>query len=193
VSSEEEIIQLLEDVGAIKKGHFVLASGRHSGHYVQCAQLGQYPDKLQQLIESKRDTIHALGRIDTVFFPAIGALQVGQQLGLALGKRAIFAERNTENEMALRRGFEIHEGENLLLAEDVITTGSTLRETLKFAEAKNANILGVFCIINRSGKPDWNGLPLISVLDVNFPTYAADEIPQELAAIPTDRPGTKKV
>jgi orotate phosphoribosyltransferase len=193
MKSKEEIIELLKDVGAIKEGHFQLASGRHSGHYVQCAQLGQYPEKLQGLLEGVSERINNLGAIDTVFFPAIGALQVGQQLGLALKKRAIFAERNANNEMELRRGFEIHEGESLLLAEDVITTGGTLKETLKFAEEKNAKIVGVFCIINRSGKSDWQGLPLISVVDLDFPTYAEDEVPEELARIPLYRPGTKKV
>ena len=193
MKTNEEIMELLKEVGAIKEGHFQLASGRHSGHYVQCAQLGQYPNKLHSVIEERVDQLNALGSIDTVFFPAIGALQVGQQLGLALNKRAVFAERNADNEMELRRGFSINEGENLLLAEDVITTGGTLKETLKFAEEKNANILGVFCIINRSGQTEWNGLPLISVIDVNFPTYAPDEIPAAMADIPLYRPGTKKV
>ena len=123
---------------------------------------------------------------------ARAAKAVGQQVGLALEKRAIFAERNKNNDMELRRGFEIREGENLLMVEDVVTTGSTLREVRKMAEDAHANILGVFCIINRSGKATWEGLPLLSVIELTFPTYAPDEIPEELAAIPVHRPGTKQ-
>lgn len=188
-----EITSLLKEVGALREGHFKLASGRHSGHYVQVAQLSQYPARLMPFLEAARPRIEALGPIDTVFFPAIGALPVGQLVGLALQKRAIFTERNAENAMELRRGFEIHQGESLLLVEDVITTGGTLREIRGMAEAKQARIAGVFCIINRSGSPTWEGLPLVSLLDVQFPTYAPDEVPPELAAIPVYRPGSKKV
>ena len=189
---ESKILEMLREVGALKEGHFKLASGRHSGHYVQCALLAQYPDRLDRLIRSRTGEINALGNIHTVFFPAIGAMAVGQQVGLALEKRAIFAERNKNNDMELRRGFEIREGENLLMVEDVVTTGSTLREVRKMAEDAHANILGVFCIINRSGKATWEGLPLLSVIELTFPTYAPDEIPEELAAIPVHRPGTKQ-
>lgn len=191
--SSDAMLALLKEVGALKEGHFKLASGRHSGHYVQVAQLSQYPARLMPLIQEARPALEALGRIDTVFFPAIGALPVGQLVGCALEKRAIFAERNPQNAMELRRGFDIREGETLLLVEDVITTGGTLFEIKKIAEAKGATILGVFCIINRSGQNTWDGLPLVSLLNVQFPTYAPDELPPELAALPVYRPGTKQV
>lgn len=188
-----EILSLLKEVGALKEGHFRLASGRHSGQYVQVAQLSQYPARLQPILEGARLRVEALGEIDTVFYPAIGALPVGQQLGLALEKRAVFAERNADNDMELRRGFELHAGEKLLMAEDVITTGGTLKEIRKIAEELGAEPVGVFCVINRSGSDAWEGLPLVSLLDLQFPTYAPDEVPPELAAIPVSRPGSKKV
>lgn len=189
----EDILSILKDVGALREGHFKLASGRHSAHYVQVAQLSQYPARLQPLLESMRPRIESLGDVDAVFYPAIGALPVGQQLGLALEKRAFFAERNAENEMILRRGFECHAGEKLLLAEDVITTGGTLKEIRVIAEEAGAEILGVCCVINRSGSSTWEGLPLVSLIDLQFPTHAEDELPPELAAIPVYRPGSKKV
>lgn len=191
--TSDHMLTLLKEVGALKEGHFKLASGRHSGHYVQVAQLSQYPARLMPLLREARPALEALGPVDTVFFPAIGALPVGQLVGCALEKRAVFAERNARNEMELRRGFEIREGENLLLVEDVITTGGTLFEIKKMAEAKNARIRGVFCIINRSGSDTWDGLPLVSLLNIQFPTYAPDDVPEALAAIPVCRPGTKSV
>ncbi|MGA0334110.1 MAG: orotate phosphoribosyltransferase [Kiritimatiellia bacterium] len=188
-----DLLSILKDVGALREGHFQLASGRHSAHYVQVAQLSQYPAILFPLLKEAQPGLEALGEIDTVFFPAIGALPVGQLLGMALEKRSIFAERNKQNEMELRRGFEIRPGEKILLVEDVITTGGTLKELLPMVQAAGAEILGVFCIINRSGKATWQDYPLISLIDLEFPTYAPGEIPPELAAIPVYRPGTKSV
>ena len=187
-----DLLPILKEVGALREGHFLLASGRHSGHYVQTALLSQYPDKLQPMLESAKPLLEPLGQIDTVFFPAIGALPVGQQLALALGKRAIFAERNKQNNMELRRGFEIRPGEKVLLAEDVVTTGGTLKEVIGMVADAGAEVVGVFCVINRSGKNIWQGLPLISLINVDFPTYAEDELPEDLAALPVYRPGTKK-
>ena len=193
MSQPQHVLDLLKEVGALKEGHFRLASGRHSANYVQTALLTQYPAKLQPLLDEARPKIDALGPIDTVFFPAIGALPVGQQVAYTLGKRGIFTERDADNVMQLRRGFELHKGENILLVEDVVTTGGTLKEIRPMAEALDVNIVGVFCVINRSGKSDWEGLPLVSVIDLTFPTYADDEVPEALAAIPVYRPGTKKV
>ena len=155
MTNPENVLSLLKEVGALKEGHFLLASGRHSANYVQTALLTQYPSKLQPLLDAARGDIEALGPIDTVFFPAIGALPVGQQVAYTLGKRGIFTERDADNVMQLRRGFELHEGENVLLVEDVVTTGGTLKEIRPMAEALNVNIVGVFCIINRSGKSNW--------------------------------------
>ncbi len=189
-----DFLALLKDVGALKEGHFLLASGRHSAHYVQVAQLSQYPARLQPWLENAVSALkEELGSIDAAFYPAIGALPVGQQMGLALNTRAVFAERNAENEMILRRGFELHAGERLLLVEDVVTTGGTLKEIKVIAEEAGAELAGVFCVINRSGKDSWEGLPLRSLIDLQFPTYAEDELPSELAAIPISRPGTKKI
>ncbi len=127
-TSSDETIALLKDYGAVEEGHFLLASGKHSNFYVKKGKLVQHPWELQQMIEQRVDAMRELGQIDVVLSPAMGGVPVGQQVGLALHARTIYAERNAEtNQLELKRGFEIHPGERLLLVEDVITTGVTRR------------------------------------------------------------------
>jgi orotate phosphoribosyltransferase len=119
---------------------------------------------------------------------------VGQQVGLALHARTIYAERNpATNQLELNRGFEIHPGERLLLVEDVITTGGTLLELTDFIESQGGEVAGVFVIVNRSGKTMVGDYPVVSCMEVQFPVYEPADLPAELAAIPAVRPGTKKV
>jgi len=193
MNTQADLLPLLKEVGALREGHFLLASGRHSGQYVQVAQLSQHPARLQPLLEEALPQIPGLDKVDTVFFPAIGALPVGQQVALALGARAVFTERNAENRMELRRGFELRPGDQVLLVEDVVTTGGTLKEIVGMVAEAGATVAGVFCIINRSGSDTWQGFPLHSLCTLSFPTYAPEEVPPELAKIPIHRPGTKKI
>lgn len=192
-TSSEEAIELLKDYGAVEEGHFLLASGNHSSHYVQKGKLIQYPYQLQQMIEQRVDALKALGKIDLVLSPAIGGIPVGQQAGLAVQARTIYSERNPENEMIIKRGFEIGQGESVLLVEDVITTGGTLLELQDFIAEKQAKVAGVFVIVNRSGKTELNGFPIVSCMDIDLPVYSPDAVPEWLEKIPLVRPGTKKV
>lgn len=191
-SSPEETLAFLQHYGAIEVGHFLLASGRHSGHYVQKGKFIQYPVVLQDCIQAIVPQLNALGKIDVVLSPAVGGIPVGQQVGLALECRAIYSERDAENRMILKRGFEIKPGERVLMVEDVITTGGTLRELKDFVLGQGAELAGVFTVVNRSGKNTWDQWPLVSCMAVDFPTYAPDEVPEDLAALPLVRPGTKK-
>ena len=188
-----ETIEFLKSFGALEEGHFLLASGRHSGHYVKKGKLIQHPWELQRIIEQRTEALQALGPIQAVLSPAVGGIPVGQQVGLALHCRALYAERNKENQLELKRGFELAPGERVLLVEDVITTGGTLVELEKFVTANQAVVAGVFVVVNRSGKTEILGHPLVSCMEVVFPTYAPDEVPPELAALPLVRPGTKRV
>ena len=188
-ASPEETIELLKDYGAVEQGHFILASGNHSAYYVKKGKLVQHPFELQKMIEQRIDAMKDLGQIDVVLSPA-----VGQQVGLAVHARTIYAERNAEtNELELKRGFEINPGERLLLVEDVITTGGTLLELTDFITSQGGEVAGVFVVVNRSGKDKVGDFPVVSCMEIQFPVYAPDEIPEDLAAIPAVRPGTKRV
>ena len=192
--SPEETIELLKGYGAIEEGHFILASGKHSAYYVKKGKLVQHPWELQRMIEQVVPQLEALGGIDVVLSPAMGGVPVGQQVGLAVHARTIYAERNPEsNLLELMRGFEIKPGERLLLVEDVITTGGTLLELTDFIESQGGIVAGVFVVVNRSGKTTVGDYPVVSCMEIQFPVYEPDAVPESLAAIPAVRPGTKKV
>ncbi len=193
-TSSDDTIEFLKEYGAIEQGHFVLASGNHSNFYVKKGKLIQYPWELQKMIEQRVDAMRELGQIDVVLSPAMGGVPVGQQVGLAVHARTIYAERNPEtNELELKRGFEINKGERLLLVEDVITTGGTLLELTDFIQSQGGEVAGVFVVVNRSGKEKVGDYPVVSCMEIQLPVYAPDEIPEWLAEIPAVRPGTKKV
>lgn len=187
-----ETVAFLAKHGALAEGHFKLASGRHSGHYVMKGKLVQYPEIVADLIAGVGEQLQGLGRIDAVLSPAIGGIPVGQQVALHLGCRHIFSERDAENQMVLKRGFEILPGERVLLVEDVITTGGTLGELLHFVQGKGAEVAGVYVVVNRSGSSEWNSFPIVASMEIEFPTYTAEEVPEELAKIPLTKPGTKQ-
>jgi len=192
--SSEETIELLKSYGAVEQGHFILASGKHSAYYVNKGKLVQNPWELQRMIEQRVEALATLGKIDVVLSPAMGGVPVGQQVGLAVHARTIYAERNpATNELELKRGFQIHPGERLLLVEDVITTGGTLLELTDFIAAQGGEVAGVFVIVNRSGKTEVGPFPVVSCMEIEFPVFEADAVPEWLAEIPAVRPGTKKV
>lgn len=192
-ATKAETIEFLKRHGALEEGHFVLASGRHSAHYVKKAKLIQHPRVVQDLIEAVVPALRALGPIDVVLSPAVGGIPVGQQVGLALDCRTIYAERDGDNQLVLKRGFEILPGEHVLLVEDVITTGGTLVELEKFTRAAGGKIAGTFVVVNRSGLAELLDRPVVSCMEIVFPTHAPDEVPASLAALPAIRPGTKRV
>ncbi len=192
--SPEETIELLKDYGAVEEGHFILASGKHSAYYVKKGKLVQHPWELQRMIEQVVPRLNSLGGVDVVLSPAMGGVPVGQQVGLALHARTIYAERNAAtNLLELKRGFEIKPGERLLLVEDVITTGGTLLELTDFIESQGGVVAGVFVVVNRSGKETVGDYPVVSCMEIQFPVYEPDAVPDWLAAVPAVRPGTKRV
>ena len=144
----EQVLQLLRATGALLEGHFLLTSGLHSGGYVQCAKVLQYPQHAETLgrwiAASFRDTV-----VEVVISPAVGGIVIGQEVARALGVRAIFGEREG-GVMTLRRGFEMMPGERVLVVEDVTTTGGSVREIMQVAQERQGQIVGVGAILNRS-------------------------------------------
>lgn len=184
---------LLKKHGAVQTGHFVLASGNHSEHYVQTAQLMQYPALVDELLVEELPSIEWDDQPDTILTAATGGITFAQQVGLRMGLKTIFAERNDANDLALERGFTLAEDESVLLVEDVVTTGGTLEELEELVEAHDARTIGVLSMINRSELTGWNDRPFNALLNVDYPIYESDECPLCENGRERTRPGTKEV
>ena len=191
--TEEEVLAEFRASRALLEGHFVLSSGRHSAYYLQCARVLMDPERAgrlaiglaQKLPRDLRRQIHK------VVSPAMGGIIIGHEMGRALSVEAIFLER-PEGTFELRRGFEINEGDKVLLVEDVITTGLSSREAIKAVEAAGGKVLAAAALVDRTGGSVDLGVPFHPLVTINFPTYAEDELPAELAALPAIKPGSRK-
>lgn len=186
---KKDIIQIFKSTEALLDGHFVLTSGRHSNTYFQCAKVLQYPEYLT--LFGREITEHFENYdIDTVISPAIGGVVIGTEVGRQLGMKTIFTER-IDGEMKLRRGFEIEEGENILIAEDVLTTGGSIKEVIEIINKFKGNIVGIGLVVDRSGGKVKLNDNQYSVLQHEAISYAENEIPKELAEIPIQKPGSR--
>ena len=192
----KEVTGLLEQTGALKTGHFVLSSGLHSDRYCQCAALFERPEVGARVAELMAQSLPRDLRVDVVLAPALGGVLWGYDLARALRARSVFAEREgSARTFALRRGFQIAQGQRVLLAEDVITTGGSILEVAPLAEAAGATIVGVAAVVDRSGGASRTSLgsrwPVWSLVELGFRTYEADKVPPDLAAIPVQKPGSR--
>ena len=186
----DEILKLLEQVGAIRTGHFELSSGRHSATYIQCALVLQHPKYAEQLGRALADKFKDIA-IQVVVAPAMGGLMIGHEVARALGVRSLFVERDASGHMALRRGFELSPGERALVIEDVWTTGGSTRETIGVIEEEGGLPVAVGALIDRtSGKIEWD-LPARALLDFEVPSYTPEECPQCRAGDSAVRPGSR--
>ena len=187
-----ESLKILKETNALLEGHFILSSGLHSNKYVQCAKLLSYPSASEKICSSLSKKINeAFKNIDLVIAPAIGGLVVGYEIGRQLKKQTIFAERH-ESKLVLRRGFEIQKNLNVLIVEDVITTGKSALECSHIVRENNANVIGYACIIDRS---NINELiikdKIISEIKLKIDTYKKDELPNDLKKITPIKPGSR--
>jgi len=185
----ENVLSLFNDTDALLTGHFVLSSGLHSDKYLQCARALQFP--ADAAIFGHAIAQHFLDqKIETVGSPAIGGLVIGYAVADALNVRFIWAERENGT-MTLRRGFEIREGERILVVEDVITTGGSTRECVEALESRGANVVAAASIIDRSnGKADV-GVPRISLAQLDVPSYAPDNCPMCERGDDAVKPGSR--
>jgi len=187
----EEILRIFKKTGALLDGHFVLTSGYHSPNYFQCAKVLQFPE--YNILFSKLILEHFENKkIDVVISPAVGGIVLGTEIGRQLNVRTIFAEREN-NKMILRRGFDINEKENVLICEDVVTTGGSVFEVINLVNEFKANVAGVGFIIDRSnGKVNF-GYDQYSLAKIEVIKFKPDEIPGWLEKIPVSKPGSRNL
>ncbi|OCA05791.1 orotate phosphoribosyltransferase [Wolbachia endosymbiont of Trichogramma pretiosum] len=188
---DNTIIKEFEEAGAILHGHFVLSSGLHSNTYIQCAKIFENPSGAMNVCELLANKIRKelIEPIDLILSPAIGGIIVGYEIGRQLGIRTIFCER-VNGEFELRRGFEIKQGEKILLIEDVITTGKSSLEAVKCAEEKGGEVFAGASLIKRNSETKLP-FPIISLIELNIKNYSEEELPSELKQLPIMKPGSR--
>lgn len=178
---------------ALLEGHFVLSSGRHSANYLQCARVLMNPERAGRLAlalaqKLPRDLRKA---VDVVLSPAMGGIIIGHEMGRVLERDALFLER-PEGTFHLRRGFHLPEGAKVLMVEDVVTTGLSSREAIAAIAKEGGEVIAEVALVDRSGGEVDLGVPFHALVEITFPTYAEDEVPEELAAVPVTKPGSRK-
>ena len=190
--TDEEVLREFRDANALLEGHFILSSGLRSPRYLQCARVLMDPARAERIARGLAAKIPAdlRDRIDLVVSPAMGGVIIGHEMGRALGKSAIFVER-PQGTFEVRRGFRIDPGQKVLLVEDVVTTGLSSREAIKAVEDAGGKVIAAASIVDRSGGNADLGVPYTSLIRIDVPTYEADSLPPELAAIPAVKPGSR--
>lgn len=189
---QNQVMDVLKQCNVLLEGHFRLTSGKHSNRYMQCARLFEYPVESKLLCDelARRIREKGLGDIDLVVGPAVGGIIMAYQMAASLGVRNIFAEREN-GEMTLRRGFEVQAGERILICEDVVTTGGSVKEVIEVLQKAGANVIGVASIVDRSkGTVDF-GVPFEPLVAVEFDVYEADECPLCAQGSQAYKPGSR--
>jgi len=188
--TRQEVLGIFTRTRALLTGHFVLRSGLHSGHYFQCAQVCQHMDAVERLGELLLDRVRAAGwTFSTVLAPAMGGLVIGQEVARRAKARFIFCEKEN-NVLVLRRGFTLSPGEPVLVVEDVVTRGGRVAECLDIVRKAGGAAAGVAMLVDRSSGAVRFDAPSVSLLELSFPTYPADQVPEALARLPVEKPGS---
>jgi orotate phosphoribosyltransferase len=191
--TKDEVLAEFRSCGALLEGHFKLSSGRHSGHYLQCARVLMNPARAARLAEALVAGIpeEVRAAVDVVVSPAMGGIIIGHEVARALGKDAMFLER-PEGVFLLRRGFTLTPGAKVLMVEDVVTTGLSSREAIAAVTREGGEVIAECAIVDRScGSVDL-GVPFYPLVALDFPTYDETNIPAALAAIAVTKPGSRK-
>ena len=189
--AKTEIIEIFKETEALLEGHFILTSGKHSPSYFQCAKLLQHPGYLSKFANLIAQNFHHTD-IDTVISPAIGGIVLGTEVGRILDVKTIFAERKN-GEMCIRRGFEVYEGQNILVIEDVITTGGSVQEVMNEVKKMGGVISGVGVLVDRSNGSVKLHQNQFSIIELQAVSYHPDNVPDSLKKIPVQKPGSRKI
>ena len=189
---DDEVLAEFRDSKALLEGHFLLSSGRHSAHYLQCARVLMDPERASRLAMALAATLPRDIRkaITKVISPAMGGVIIGHEMGRALGVEAMFVER-PEGTFGLRRGFAIEPGDKVLMVEDVVTTGLSSREAIKTINLAGGKVIAAAALVDRSAGEVDLGVPFFPLIALSLPTYAAEELPPELAASEAVKPGSR--
>ncbi|MEY5008645.1 MAG: hypothetical protein RL764_1961 [Pseudomonadota bacterium] len=191
--TNDDILQEFRDAEALLEGHFILSSGLRSPRYLQCARVLMNPARAARLAEALVARLPADVRaaIDVVISPAMGGIIIGHEMGRALGKDALFLER-PDGVFGLRRGFRLESGQKALMVEDVVTTGLSSREAIAAVAREGGEVIAEAALVDRSNGNVDLGVPFYPLIRLDVPTYKADKLPPELAAIPAIKPGSRK-
>lgn len=191
--TEDEILAEFRAAEALLEGHFILSSGLRSPRYLQCARVLADPARAGRLAEtlSTRLPQEIRDSIDIVVSPAMGGIIIGHEMGRVLGVEALFVER-PDGIFELRRGFRLSPGQRVLMIEDVVTTGLSSREAIVAIEAAGGKVIAAGALVDRSNGSVDLGVPFFPLIRLEVPSYSADSLPPELAAIPAIKPGSRK-
>ncbi len=190
--TEDEVLAEFRAAQALLEGHFILSSGKHSARYLQCARVLMDPKRASRLASSLASKLPRELRavIDIVVSPAMGGVIIGHEMGRALGLEAIFLER-PDGEFELRRGFSIEPGQKVLMVEDVVTTGLSSREAISAVEKAGGEVIAEAALVDRSNGVARIGVPFYPLVTLDIQSYAPEDVPEALAAIPAVKPGSR--
>jgi len=189
----EDVLEEFRASGALREGHFVLSSGLHSGTFLQKNLVFQYPERTERLCRALAAKIkEAVGEVDLCISPAVGGIIPGYETARALGVPSMYVEREG-GEFKLRRAFSIPPGARIAMVEDIVSTGLSSRECVEAIKKAGGNVVVAACIVDRSGGRADPGAPFVALARLDVPAYPADQLPPELAAIPIEDPGSRRL
>ena len=188
----DEVLEIFRQCGALLEGHFILSSGLRSPIFLQKQRVFMHPDKAETLCRALADRIRTsgYGDVSQIVSPAIGGIIPGYETARHLHVPAVFTER-VDGKFQLRRGFEIARGEKVIVVEDIVSTGLSIRECIDCLREIGADVVAAACLIDRSASEADVGVPLVALVNYKVPAYPADALPPELAAIPAVKPGSR--
>ena len=191
--TEDEILAEFRAADALLEGHFILSSGLHSSRYLQCARVLMDPARAARLASALARSlpIEIKSRIEMVVSPAMGGIIIGHEMGRSLGLEAVFVERPTGT-FELRRGFALKPGQKVLLVEDVVTTGLSSKEAIKAVAEAGGEVIAAAALVDRSNGLADLGVPFFPLIRLDVPVYEPRNLPDALAAIPAEKPGSRK-